>query len=111
MAFKSVVWLGDSQECVRAFPVAARQRIGFELWQIQQGKSPSDSKPMASVGAGVWELRVRAGGAYRLLYIATFAEAVYVLHGFGKRSRKTPRPDIEVARDRFQSLTREREGR
>lgn len=89
----------------------ARQRIGFELWQIQQGKPPSDAKPMAPVGTGVWELRVRAGGAYRLLYVATFVEAVYVLHGFGKQSRKTARPDIELARARLQSLTREREGR
>jgi phage-related protein len=62
------------------------------------------------VGTAVWELRVRAGGAYRLLYIATFAEAVYVLHAFEKRSRKTARPDIELARARLQSLMRERKG-
>ena len=89
----------------------ARQRIGFELWQIQQGKAPSDSKPMGPVGGAVWELRVRAGGAYRLLYVAAFAEAVYVLHCFEKQSRKTARPDIELARARLQSLTRERQGR
>lgn len=111
MPIKPVVWLGDSQERVRAFPVVARQRMGLELWEVQQGNTPTDSKPMGRVGAGVWELRVRAGGAYRLLYIATFAEAVYVLHGFEKRSRKTAHPDVALARARFRSLTQERKGR
>jgi phage-related protein len=63
---------------------------------------------MPSVGLGVSELRVRAGGAFRVMYVAKFAEAVYVLHAFQKKSRKTARLDIEVARRRLRALIEER---
>jgi phage-related protein len=53
---------------------------------------------MPTVELGVNELRVRAGGAYRLMYVAKFSEAVYVLHAFEKKSEKTAKPDIELAR-------------
>jgi phage-related protein len=49
-------------------------------------------------GAGVAEIRVHAGSAYRVIYVARFAEGIYVLHAFEKRTRKTRRADIEIAR-------------
>ena len=55
---------------------------------------------MSTVGAGVSELRVRVGGAFRLLYVAKFPEAVYVLHVFQKKSQRTARLDIELGRAR-----------
>ena len=82
--------------------------LGFELWEVQQGKEPSDSKPMPSVGLGVKEIRVHVDGAYRVIYIARFSEAVYVLHAFEKKSRKTAKADLDLARDRFRALVRER---
>ena len=94
MTIKPVEWLGDSRERVQAFPSEARREVGFELWEVQQGKQPSDWKPMPSVGLGVNEIRVRAGNAYRLIYVARFSEAVYVLHAFEKKSRKTSKPDL-----------------
>ena len=54
------------------------------------------------------EIRVRAGGAYRLIYVAKFAEAIYVLHAFQKKSRKTPRLDVELAKQRYRTLIRDR---
>jgi phage-related protein len=93
---------------VRDFPGEARLRAGFELWEVQQGKEPSDWKPMPTVGLGVNEIRVRAGGAFRLIYVARFSEAVYVLHAFRKKSQKTARTDIELARRRFRALVQER---
>jgi phage-related protein len=63
---------------------------------------------MPSVGLGVNELRVRAGGAHRVIYIAKFVEAVYVLHAFRKKSQKTRRSDIDLARKRFAALIKER---
>ena len=63
---------------------------------------------MPSVGLGVNEIRVRTGGAFRVIYIAKFVEAVYALHAFEKRSRKTARADIELARRRFRSLVHDR---
>ena len=111
MTIKPVEWLGDSRERVRAFPSEARREVGFELWEVQQGKQPSDWKPMPSVGLGVNEVRVRAGNAYRLIYVARFSEAVYVLHAFEKKSRKTSKPDLELARKRFRTMVQERRQR
>ena len=62
----------------------------------------------AAIGPGVNELRVRAGGAYRVLYVAKFEEAVYILHAFDKKSRKTAPLDLELARQRYKNLVRER---
>ena len=81
---------------------------GVQIGLVQAGEEPSDWKPMPSVGLGVNEIRVRVGGAFRVIYMAKFAEAVYVLHALEKKSRKTPRNDIELARRRFRSLVQER---
>ena len=54
----------------------------MQLRLVQEGLQPSDWKPMPGVGLGVNEIRVRAGGAYRVIYIAKFLEAIYVLHAF-----------------------------
>jgi phage-related protein len=111
MVPKPLIWIGDSLDRVRAFATAARKEIGFELWEIQQGRPPSDWKPLGPVGPGVRELRISSGNAYRVIYVATLSEAIYVLHAFEKRSRKTPKPDVELARARFRALMRERGGR
>ena len=66
---------------------------------------------MPSVGIGVNELRIDVGDAYRVIYVAKFPEAIYVLHSFQKRTRKTARMDIELARRRFRLLVEERRQR
>lgn len=105
---KPVAWLGDSRARVKAFDPPARREVGLQLMLVQLGEAPSDWKPMGSVGPGVAEIRVRIGGAYRVIYLAKFEAAVYVLHAFQKKSRKTSRLDIELARLRFRRLVRER---
>jgi phage-related protein len=108
MSLKPLVWIGDSLDRVRTFAAAARKKTGFELWEIQQGKPPTDWKPLSPVGPGVRELRVRSERAYRVVYVATLPEAIYVLHAFEKQSRKAPKPDMDLARDRFRALIQER---
>ncbi|MFQ6045842.1 MAG: type II toxin-antitoxin system RelE/ParE family toxin [Gemmatimonadales bacterium] len=103
---KALVWLGSSRDDVRGFPDIPRQRVGHELFQVQRGLNPSDWKPFGTVGAGVVELRVEAEGAFRVLYVAKFSEAVYVLHAFQKKTRRTRQADIDVARKRFRNLER-----
>lgn len=105
---KRVVWLGDSLARVREFSPDARHAAGVQLGLVQAGAEPSDWKPMPSVGLGVNEIRVRIGGAFRVIYVAKFVEAVYVLHAFEKKSRKTARADTELARRRFRSLVQDR---
>jgi len=104
MTVKPVIWLGSSRAAVRAFPEAVRQIVGYELFQVQQGLAPSNWKPMPSVGSGVVELRIQVGGAFRVLYLATAVEGVYVLHAFQKRSRRAPQVDLELARKRLRDL-------
>jgi len=105
---KPVVWLGDSRQAVKDFPQVARQRTGRQLAKVQDGLEPESWKPMPSIGLGVNKIRVREGGAFRLVYLAKFPEAVYVLHAFEKKARRTPKPDIELARSRFRVLVNER---
>lgn len=89
----------------------AKREAGYQLERVQAGKEPADWKPMPSIGLGVNEIRVREGGAFRVIYLAKFQEAVYVLHAFQKKSRKTAKADIELARRRFMSLAQERKRR
>lgn len=105
---KPVVWLGDSLARVKGFAPEARHEAGAQLGFVQAGLQPSDWKPMPAVGLGVNEIRVRLRGAYRVMYIAKFVEAVYVLHAFEKKSRKTAQTDIDLARRRFRALIQDR---
>jgi phage-related protein len=107
MALKRVTFHGDSLDRLRDFPQDARQDAGYELYQVQNGRDPSDWKSMSTVGAGVREIRIRdAVGAYRVIYIATFSDAVHVLHAFEKKTQKTPRRDLELAVARLRQLKR-----
>jgi phage-related protein len=105
---KALRWLGDSRRRIRDFPPTARQRAGFELWEVQQGKEPSDWKPMPSIGAGVNEIRVHTEGEHRVIYAAKFDEAVYVLHAFAKKTRRTSKQDVDLASARLRALVEER---
>lgn len=75
---------------------------------VQVGRNPSDFKPMPSVGAGPYEIRVRDEvGAFRVIYVAKFDDAVYVLHAFGKKTRETPKTDIDLASRRYKLIAEE----
>ena len=69
---------------------------------------PLDWKPMASVGPGVREIRIREdSGAYRVLYVAKLKDAVYVLHCFQKKTQTTAKRDLDRAEKRYRELTEE----
>jgi len=94
---------------VRAFAKDARGRAGYELYRVQQGLDPTDWKPMPSVGPGVREIRIHTDGEHRVVYVARFDEAIYVLHAFEKKTRKTRRADVDVAGKRFRDVLRDRQ--
>lgn len=99
---KPIEFRGNSLDDLRAFPVTARREAGFQLDRVQSGREPDDWKPMITVGQGVKEIRIRdAAGAFRVIYIAKFAEAVYVLHCFQKKTAKTGKADLELATKRY----------
>ena len=102
---KAVVWMGSSREDLMRVPETAQDSLGFELYRVQCGLDPKDWKPMASVGSGVREIRVRdEAGIFRVIYLATRPEGVYVLHCFQKKTPQTSRTDLELAVKRFRAI-------
>lgn len=101
-------WLGNSLDAVKDFSDDAKREAGHQLGRVQEGHEPSDWKPMETVGAGVREIRIRVDKAYRVLYVAKFSEAIYVLHAFEKKTPKTSKSDIELASNRYRQLVNER---
>jgi len=108
MADKPLRWVGSSLEDLRAFPEAARREAGYQLRRLQGGLLPADWKPMTSVGPGVAEIRLHSGVEHRVFYVARFAEAIYVLHAFEKRTRQTRQADLELARKRLSAVVQGR---
>jgi phage-related protein len=103
---RPVRFLGDSLKCLRDFPEGARHDAGYQLDKVQRGDQPDDFKPMPSIGKGVEEIRVLDwSGAYRVIYFARREDAVYVLHAFHKKTQRTPKKDLEIAKRRFGQLS------
>jgi phage-related protein len=109
MIYKPVHWIGSSQRDLRDFPEAVRKKAGFQLYAVQSGETPSDFNPMLTVGLGVEEICIRTEDAYRIFYVARFAEAVYVLHAFQKKTQKTSKLDIEIGQKRYQQMLQYRQ--
>jgi phage-related protein len=103
-AMKSLRFVGSSLDDLRDFPAEARRQAGFELYAVQRALEPTDWKAMNVIGSGTREIRIHVLGEWRVLYVAKFGDAVFVLHAFQKKSRKTRREDIELARQRYQQI-------
>ena len=101
MSRRPLIWLSTALKDLRAFPLAARRRAGHELDLLQQVLEPTDWKPMATVGDGVYELRIRSGGAFRVFYVMKRAEGVIVVHAFQKKSQQTAQIDLDLAAKRY----------
>lgn len=106
---KPIVFVGDSLERLREFPVDVRHDSGYQLDRIQRGQMPDDFKPMPSIGKGVEEIRIwDDSGTYRVIYTARLRDAVYVLHAFQKKTQATSKRDIDLARQRLAQAQKER---
>lgn len=107
MPVKPIAFLGDSLDRLREFSDDAKRDAGYQLDRVQHGLQPDDFKPMPTIGKGVEEIRVRDDtGAYRVLYTARLADAVYVLHAFQKKTQATSKRDVELAKQCFALLSR-----
>lgn len=104
---KPIAFVGTAAEDLRDFPADAKREAGFELDKVQRGLMPDDWKPMGTVGPGVQEIRIRDdGNAYRVIYVAKFADAVYVLHAFQKKTQQTSQSDIDIAKARYKEISK-----
>jgi phage-related protein len=109
---KPLDFVGSARREMRAFPKSARTIAGEDLYRVQKGAEPRDWKPLPEIGPGVSEIRVRTtqGGSvqYRVIYVARFREAVYVLHAFENKTQQIPPHHLELAQSRFKQLLRAR---
>lgn len=106
---KLIEFRGSSLDDLRTFPLAAKREAGHQLDRVQNGQEPDDWKPMNTVGQGVKEIRIRDSfsGAFRVIYVAKFADSVYVLHCFQKKTEKTNKSDLDLAAKRYRDLSKE----
>jgi len=101
---KPLEFLAPAKTTSRTSRLKPRRVAGFELHFVQQGLMPADWKPMPQVGQGAMEIRIHVLGEWRVVYVAKFADAVYVLHAFEKKAQKTRQEDIELARKRYRAI-------
>ncbi len=109
---KEIRWIGSSYDDLLAFPQVPRRDAGFELGKVQAGLDPTDWKPFDEVGAGTREIRIgNADGIYRVMYVAKFEEAIYVLHCFQKKSQATSKQDKAIADARYRAVVNARKAK
>jgi phage-related protein len=105
---KPVTMLESTRKTLREFPKQVRIDFGTELRRVQESLDPVNWKPMPTVGQSVREIRVSYRGQWRMIYIAKFDEAIYVLHAFHKKTQQTPKADIDLAKQRLSEILKER---
>lgn len=109
---KEIRWVGSSYDDILNFPDEPRRKAGFQLGKVQAGLEPENWKPFNDVGAGTKEIRVTdSSGIFRLMYVAKFEEAVYVLHCFQKKTEATAKHDKDIAEARYRAVVRERKAK
>jgi phage-related protein len=106
---KDIRWIGSALDDLLSFPEESRRQAGFQLRKVQSGLEPDDWKPFEDVGSGTREIRIReTNGIYRVMYVAKFEEAVYVLHCFQKKSQATSKQDKSIADERYRAVIQSR---
>ena len=108
---KEIRWIGSAYADLLDFPAEAKREAGFQLSKVQAELEPSDWKPFDTVGAGTREIRIRAAdGTFRVLYVAKFSDAIYVLHCFEKKSQTTSTIDKAIASTRYRAIVAKKRG-
>lgn len=105
---KELKWLGSSYARLKTFPKEAMHQAGYQLNKVQAGIEPADWKSISSIGLGVKEIRIHEPREHRVIYLAKYSEAVYVLHAFEKKTQKTSDKDLKIARKNYAQLHKTR---
>lgn len=103
---KNIKWIGSSYQDLISFPADTKRAVGYSLDRVQRGLDPADWKPMSGIGPGVKEIRVHLNNEYRVLYVAKYSDAIYVLHAFVKKTQVTQKKNIDLAKERFKAIKR-----
>jgi phage-related protein len=106
---KEIRWVGSAYDDLLKFPNEPRRSAGFQLGKVQVGLDPDDWKPFDDVGVGTKEIRIReTSGIYRVMYVAKFEEALYVLHCFQKKTQETNKQNKSIAEARYRAVVNAR---
>ena len=108
---KRLEWIGTSLKDMRALPLPVRRAFGYALYAAQLGERPPDAKPLKGFGgAGVLEvIEDYRGDTYRAVYTVRFADTIYVLHVFQKKSKhgiETPKAELDLIKERLKRAER-----
>lgn len=102
---KPVVWLGDSLSELKTFPAAVQDEMGYAIYLAQCGQKHVAAKPLTGLGSGVLEVvSDHRGDTFRSVYTVRFANRVFVLHAFQKKSKSgiaTPKSDVDLIKQRL----------
>ena len=105
---RTISWIKAARKDFEAFPARAIDRALDALTIVADGGTPDVAKPLAGLGAGVWELAIKErGDAYRVVYALQLEDDIWVVHAFQKKSAKgisTPRHAIDLVRERIKRL-------
>ena len=100
-----IAWEGDSLGVMRRFPDEVKQNLGHQLRLLQRGERPTDYRPVATIGPGVFALRDQDERAwYRVIYLSRVRDVIHILHCFEKKSREIPRKDVQLAQQRLKAV-------
>lgn len=112
---KEVFFLPQAERDIRKLPKGVRQDAGYNLYRVQRGDDPRNFSPLSHLGSGVMEIRVDEDtDTYRVIYVAKFEEAIYVLDAFQKKSptgKKLPKNIENRIKDRYAYVKRNRPAR
>ena len=115
-SIRPVVWIGSTRADLASFPEDVKDAIGYALYIAQLGGKHADTKPLHGFGgAGILEIiEDHAGDTYRAVYTVQFADVIYVLHAFQKKSKRgiaTPQKELDLIRRRLAEAQRLRRQR
>jgi len=96
---KTVVFEGNTLVEIRQLPDDVRHRAGYEIDRVQRDLEPENWKPFPSIGQGVREIRIQVGRQYRIIYLTKLDDKVHILHVFDKKSQKTRKSNIAIAKN------------
>ena len=112
---KPLHWVASAKKDYQAFPSAVQDEMGYALGLAQLGAKHPKAKPWKGEGAGVFEIvEDHRGDTYRAVYTVRFADVVYVLHTFQKKSKagiKTPQEDVKLIAERLKRALADYESR
>lgn len=97
--------MADTKSVIRSWDEDVRQRVGYQLFRLQQGLQATDSKSLQTIGPGVHEIRINFHGQWRIVYVAKLVDKVHVSVAFQKKERKTSKHVIDLAKRRLKEIS------